>query len=135
MMPPVLIRIVRCDDIGVRYLVAMHRAGKRIIDPAQVMEYTTRAGEFCAVGGAAYLAELVDSVPARATTGGPGPGGRGKLPRKQRAEGGCGFVATQKPSQSLVVDTAFRMKSRLICGPECILNHACFEVCVSRDAA
>jgi len=45
-----------------RHLLAMHETGKRI-DAMLLVEQLKQAGDFEAVGGAAYLAEVAQSVP------------------------------------------------------------------------
>jgi replicative DNA helicase len=47
------------------HVVAMHDAGKRI-DPTLLVERLKQAGDFEAVGGAAYIAEVVQAVPVAA---------------------------------------------------------------------
>jgi replicative DNA helicase len=47
------------------HVVAMHDAGKRI-DPTLLVERLKQAGDFEAIGGAAYIAEVVHAVPVAA---------------------------------------------------------------------
>lgn len=67
-----VVLILRPDDFYAdahrrlfRHMVAMHDAGKRI-DTTLLVERLRQAGEFEAIGGAAYLAEVVHSVPVAA---------------------------------------------------------------------